>query len=116
LAITDDNLWHAERRLWTEGAEAYSELVAPDCVMVFPGMGAVDRTGAIAGLENAPRWRELDVSETRVARFGKDIAVLAYRAEATRGDDETYTCHCSSTYRGADAGWHLIQHQQTVTD
>ncbi|RXZ66074.1 nuclear transport factor 2 family protein [Pelagerythrobacter rhizovicinus] len=116
MAITDDNLWQAERRLWMEGAAAYDELVAPDCVMVFPGIGTMDRAGAIAGIENAPRWQELDISETRLVRFGKDVAVLAYRAEARRGDDPAYTCHCSSTYRGADAGWHLIQHQQTVTD
>lgn len=114
MAITDDNLWVAERRLWTEGAESYDELVAADCLMVFPGTGMLGRGGAMAAQRGQSPWTTVDMADMTVARFGKDVAVLAYRASATRENGETFSCHCTSTYRGADAGWHLIQHQQTV--
>ncbi len=116
MAITDDNLWHAEERLWLEASDAYDELVAPDCLMVFPGIGTLDRESAMRALADAPRWDSVEMSDRRLARFGKDIAVLAYRAAGRRGADPAYACFSSSTYRGGDSGWHLIQHQQTVSD
>jgi hypothetical protein len=41
------------------------------------------------------------------------LIVIAYRAEAAKGD-ERYVAHCTSTYRRLEHEvWRVVQHQQT---
>jgi len=116
MAITDEALWAAEKRLWLEGAESYDTLVAPDSLMVFPGIGAMDGASALRALAEAPRWSRADFADKRIARFGKQVAVLAYTATGRREGAGEYHCHCTSTHCSADDAWQLIQHQQTVSN
>ncbi|QNM83567.1 DUF4440 domain-containing protein [Sphingomonas sabuli] len=114
MAITDENLWHGEERLWLEGSSAYGELVDDDCLMLFGETGILDRDRAMISLMSGPRWTAVDMQERHVTRPGREAVVLAYRAEAQRDGGDPYRAYCSSTYRGGDEGWKLIQHQQTV--
>ena len=113
MAITDEALWDMEERLWTAPVDDAAAHISPDCLMVFPEAGVLDRDFAVAGMRAASRWDGVAITDRRVTRPGKTAAVLAYRAKAVRGDEHPYEAFCSSTWRGADDGWTLIQHQQT---
>ncbi|MFZ5675606.1 MAG: DUF4440 domain-containing protein [Pseudomonadota bacterium] len=107
-----EELWQVERRFWLEGASVYEARLHGDALMIFPGVGILDRAQIIASLRDAPRWTALDMRERRMLQAG-DILVLAYRAEARRGEDDPYRAFCSSSYISADSGWKMLFHQQT---
>ncbi|RJY08536.1 DUF4440 domain-containing protein [Aurantiacibacter aquimixticola] len=113
MAITDEALWEMEERLWTAPVDDCAAIIAEDALLVFPEAGVLDRDFAVAGMRSAPRWDAVEMTERHVSRPGKTNTVLAYRARGVRGADEPYQAYCSSTWRGADEGWTLIQHQQT---
>ena len=113
MAITDDALWDMEERFWTAPIDEVAPLVAPECRMVFADTGALDRDFALADMRKGARWDAVDMTERHVARSGKQVAVLTYRARAAHAEAGPHEFYCSSTYRGADEGWQLIQHQQT---
>lgn len=113
MAITDDALWDMEERFWTAPVDDVETDIAPECRMIFAEMGILDRDFALAGMRKGPRWDSVDMAERHIARSGKQVAVLTYRATAQRSDADPREAYCSSTYRGADDGWKMIQHQQT---
>ena len=113
MAITDEALWEREERLWTAPINDCAAMIAPEALLVFGETGVLDRDFAVAGMRAAPRWDAVAFSDRRLTRPGKMSAVLGYRAKAVRGDEEPFEAYCSSTWRGADDGWMLIQHQQT---
>ena len=113
MAITDEALWQMEERLWTAPVADCEDDIGDDCLMVLPQEGVMTRDFAVAAMRGAPRWDAVDIGERHVARAGKDVAVLGYRATGTRTGSPEYLAYCSSTYRGADDGWKLVQHQQT---
>lgn len=108
-----DDIWSIERRLWLEGAEAYDECMAPDCVMAFAGIGVLRGPAILESLREAPRWQDVVVSEQVEARPTDEAAVIAYVAEASRGEGKPYRALCTSTYVLADQRWTIAQHQQT---
>ena len=55
------DLWNKERRLWVEGVDAYSELMAIDCTMVFGPMGILRRQAILDSLRDPPRWRDVSL-------------------------------------------------------
>ena len=113
MAISDEALWNMEERFWTAPVDEIADLIAPECRMVFGDAGILDRDFAIAGMRKGGRWQSVDITDRNVARSGKQVAVLTYRADAERADADPAHVYCSSTYRGADDGWTMIQHQQT---
>ncbi|MCB8840651.1 DUF4440 domain-containing protein [Aurantimonas sp. VKM B-3413] len=110
----DEAIWAAERALWIEGADRFRETLAPDCVMAFAEPVGIlqGRETIIATLEQAPRWRSVEMTDTRTAVTGP-VVVLAYRALAQRDGSPDYRALCSSTYSREPAGLCLLQHQQT---
>ena len=115
MAIADDTLWQIERRLWLEGAGAFEELIAQECLMVF-AQGVMDRNMAKSGIEQAPRWDTIAMSSQHIARPGRNLVVLGYRADARRTGEAPYQAFCSSTYHDDHGDWRLVQHQQTVAN
>jgi hypothetical protein len=119
--MDDDRIWAFEESLWTASAEHYAESIDDACLMVLPAPPYVF-TGAqsVAAVSSTPRWDRVELSERQVARPQEGLIVIAYRAEARRGD-ESYVAHCTSTYRhlpgtGGDRTedrWQVVQHQQT---
>ena len=116
MATPDENLWHAERRLWTDGGDAYPALVSPDALMTLPGIGVMTGAEAIAAMEGNAGWRSVEMSSQRIFRSGKSIAVLAYRGDGVRPDGSAHSAWCASTYHADGGDWLLIQHSQTVID
>lgn len=107
-------LWSLEQRLWLEGASAYEELLHPNCLMVFPGVGLMSADDVLESLKGAPRWRSVEMSSRRTNALGDDAALLAYKAEALRDEAARYVCFCSSTYVQEDGRWRIVHHQQTA--
>src|SRR5690606_29145674 len=62
------DLWSLERRLWTEGVDAYERLLATACTMVFCPTGIMHRDAIIESMKLAPRWSDVGFSsETETA-------------------------------------------------
>jgi hypothetical protein len=103
-----------EEDFWTAGAEFYRQNLAPGAVMVFPGLGLLEREAIIDGLAAAPRWESIEIREPRVVPLGQDAAVLTYQARARRaGESTTYSALISSAYLLRDGAWLLAVHHQS---
>ena len=111
--MNDDRLWDFERELWTGGAEVYESKVAEGVVMSLPAAPFLyDRRAAIEAVRKTPRWDSVEFTETRVERHD-GLIVIAYRAQARRGE-QNYDALCTSTLlRRGHEDWVVIQHQQT---
>jgi hypothetical protein len=107
------NLWTAEQRLWTDGVEAYEDLMAKDCTMVFGPMGIMKRSDVIESLRGAPRWSKIIMSAETENIYSQSAVVLAYHALAEQEDGTQYEAVCTSTYVRDDGRWRIAQHQQT---
>lgn len=119
--MDDDRIWAFEKSLWTADPQHYADSIDEACLMVLPSPPYVF-TGrqSVDAVASTPRWDRVAFSGQQVARPQEGLIVIAYRAEAGRGE-ERYTAHCTSTYRhlpdahGArtEERWQVVQHQQT---
>ncbi|MFT7135501.1 MAG: hypothetical protein ACI80I_001498 [Akkermansiaceae bacterium] len=110
---TDATLWDMEERFWTEGADSARHMTAKDAVFVFPYPTGILRGDALwREADVAQRWRSVVMSERHVSVQG-NIAVVAYRVSAERGDTPIYEALCTSTYVRDDDKWVRLTHQQT---
>ncbi len=109
----EDELWALEERFWTEGAEGARNMTAKGAVFVFPYPDGILQGDTLwqQGIV-AQRWRTVSLTE-RYFRREKDIAILAYRVSAERGDVPIYEALCTSTYLHDDGTWLRMAHQQT---
>lgn len=110
------NLPDLERRFWLDGAEFYRQHLAEEVLMVFPGVGAMNRPDAIAGVEAAPRWTHVEMVDEHIMEIGSSTRILCYRAKARREEDGEYSVLVSSLYVREGGEWKLKFHQQTPTD
>ena len=113
--MNDDRIWAFEESLWTASAEHYRESIDDACLMVLPAQPFVfTGTQSIDAVAGTPRWNAVELSERQVARPQDGLIVIAYKAQARRGE-QSYTAYCTSTYRRlAHEQWQVVQHQQTV--
>lgn len=106
-------LWEMEERFWTEGADSARHMTAKNAVFVFPyPTGILSGTDIFREANVAQRWRSIRMTETFFAIEG-DVAVLAYRVSAERGNDPIYEALCTSTYLRDNDHWLRLTHQQT---
>jgi hypothetical protein len=110
-----DAIWDLERGVWTGPPAHAAALLDPACLMAFPPpTGLLAGAAAIAPtLAAAPRWDAVTMADRCLANPDPALVVLAYRAEAQRGEDPPWRAICTSTWRRGAAGWRLVQHQQT---
>ncbi len=115
--MNDERIWNFETELWTGPADAYDRKVADDCVMALPtDPWLLDGKAARQAVKDTPRWDSVDFSKTRVERPEEGLIVIAYRAQARKGN-ESYDALCTSTLRRvSDENWEVVQHQQTPLD
>jgi len=104
-----------ERQFWRGDAEFYRDNLTDDAVMVFPDpVGIMDRDATVAAIAGGARWQDVALEDVRVITIADDVAILVYRAVATRaGADDPYRTLASSTYVRRDGRWRLAVHQQT---
>jgi hypothetical protein len=114
-----DELIELERSAWqalsTSGEAAaafYEEVLAEQVLMLLPGGLVIDdRAQVIDSMRGAP-WTSFELADERVLDLGDGSAVVAYRATATRGDQD-YAALLNSTYVREGDAWRLALHQQT---
>ncbi len=113
--MVEDAVWELEEGFWVGPGAAAPEMLDAECLMAFPPpAGLLAGSGPIkAALAKAPRWSKVTMTDRSFATPAQSLAVLAYRAEARRGEDPPWRAFCTSTWRLAEAGWRLVQHQQT---
>lgn len=112
--MDDHRVWSFEESLWTADEAHYRELIDAECLMVVPQPPFVlGGEEAVKAVSNTPRWTEVSLSDRRVSRPQEGLIVIAYKAEAKRGE-EVYVAHCTSTIRRIEHEvWRVVQHQQT---
>ncbi len=111
-------LWRLEEQFWLGDADFYERALAAEALMVLPQpAGVLGRQATIEAIRSAPRWRQVSFSRRVEALPGAGTAVLAYVAEADRGDAAApYVAQCSSTYVRDGDRWLLALHQQAKGD
>ena len=111
--VEENNLWRTEERFWIEGAESARAMTANGAVFVFPFPPGILQGDSIWREDLvAQRWRSVVFSERYFKQEG-NVAILAYRVSAERGDTPLYEALCTSTYLQDDGTWLRILHQQT---
>lgn len=110
----ESELLRLEREFWSGGARAYLQNVDEDCLVAFTSMAGVTSREEIAKtVGDSQRWENLELDAKGILKPREDVAILTYRASATRGDHETYRALVSSGYVRRKDGWKLMFHQQT---
>jgi hypothetical protein len=107
------DIWLLERRFWLEGVSVYEERLHEQALMIFPGLGVMDRKAVIESLRDAPRWDDVIISDERLS-LANDSLALAYAAEGRRNDQSPYRVLCGSCYVRSAEGWLMLSHQQTL--
>lgn len=111
------HLLELDRKLWSGGADVYREILDDDCLVAFTKMAGVSDRESVAGtVESSGRWRNLALDVEGMLRPTDDVAILTYRAAATRGNHEHYRALVSSGYVRRNGEWKLMFHQQTPLD
>ena len=110
-----DRLLDIERRLWTGGPEEYRRHLDPDCLIAFSDevVGVSSRDEIARSAADSPRWRDLDLDFRGLIRPSDDVALLTYRASASRGESDHYEALASSCYMCRNGEWRMVFHQQT---
>jgi hypothetical protein len=104
--------WHALSSSAEDARAFYSEVLAPDVVMLLPGGLRVEGRRDALDAMSGPPWTEHALSDVRVVALAEDCALVAYRADARRGDT-AYTTLVGSVYVARAGRWLLAVHQQT---
>ncbi len=115
--MNDERIWNYEESLWTANSDEYHHKIADDAIMVVPAEPFVMKGNKAAdAMAQTPRWETVEFSEKRVSRPqgpSGGLIVIAYKAEAKRGD-VSYSAYCTSTLlREGEHDWVVVQHQQT---
>lgn len=112
--MDDARVWGSEKALWTATPEHYRSIIDGDCLMVLPDKPYVfDGEAAVAEVSRTPRWDDVAFHDQKVSRPENGLIVIAYRVDASRGQD-SYAAHCTTTYRRLDHDdWRVVQHHQS---
>ena len=115
MTVPGEDFQAIERAFWFGDADYYRRRLTGDCTMVFPQLGVLDRETLIAGIESGPRWSHVEISAWRCDRPADNVAVIAYRAVASReGRTEPYRAWCGTLYVRRGDDWLMAFHQQTA--
>jgi hypothetical protein len=107
-------LWALEYQFWTGGPAFYLENVDGECLVAFSEMAGVMSKDEVAStIKDGRRWRDVSMEEKGFLKINDGVAMLTYRASATRADGEDYQALVSSGYVNRNDNWKLAFHQQT---
>jgi hypothetical protein len=108
-----------ERTLWENNADVYRKTYAPQAVLVFPGVGRIDRETAVAAIhqENAEgrAWAEVRFDDAIGRWLTADTAALISYCATARWNDEPVASQtlCATVYIRQGEAWRVAFHQQT---
>jgi hypothetical protein len=108
-----------ERTLWENNAQIYHERYSPEAVLIFPGVGRIDRERAVAAIrqENAEghAWAEVRFDDVDGRWIKSDAAALISYMATARWNYESSASQilCASIYVRVGGSWRVAFHQQT---
>jgi hypothetical protein len=106
-----------ERRGWEAlsgpgGAAFYSEFMADDGLMVFPGL-VLDKAASIQAISDTTPWLSYELEGVRLIGAMPHAATVVYGATAQREGGSPYRALMASVYVRREGNWRLVLHQQT---
>jgi Domain of unknown function (DUF4440) len=107
-----------EKKFWTNDQEFYEANYTVDAVLIFPGVGKLDRASAIAAIRDenrrGHRWAEVALDDVATVELTAEVVLLTYSARARWNYQETAsTVVCSTVYVLNDGQWRVALYQQT---
>jgi Domain of unknown function (DUF4440) len=108
-----------ERTLWENNADTYHDRYSPEAVLIFPGVGRIEREKAVAAIrkENAEgrAWAEVSFDEVDGRWITMDAAALITYTATARWNYESSASKtlCASVYLREGGSWRVAFHQQT---
>jgi hypothetical protein len=108
-----------ERKFWTNDPQFYEANYTANAVLVFPRVGRIDRTTAVAAIREENRrghhWAEVNFDNVAAVELMRDVVLLSYTATARWNYEDTpSTILCSTLYVMDDGQWRVALHQQTL--
>jgi hypothetical protein len=111
---TRDSLIELERKFWNGNAGFYRQNLDETCLIAFAQMsGAFGKEDIASTIKNGERWHDIDISVKGVVEPAPGVAILTYKAHATRANGQPYDALVSSGYVQRDKAWKMAFHQQT---
>jgi hypothetical protein len=116
-----EDLITIERTLWKNNAKVYHDRYSPEALLIFPGVGRIDRDTAVAAIrqENVEgrAWAEVRFDDVDGRWIKSDAAALiTYMATAHWNYESTASkAFCASVYVRVGESWRVAFHQQTPT-
>jgi Domain of unknown function (DUF4440) len=108
-----------ERTLWENNADTYHDSYSPEALLIFAGVGRIDRETAVAAIrkENAEgrAWAEVSFDEVDGRWITTDAAALISYMATARWNYESSASRtlCASVYLREGGSWRVAFHQQT---
>ena len=108
-----------ERTLWENNAEIYQGRYSPEALLIFPGVGRIDRDTAVAAIrqENVEgrAWAEVRFDDVDGRWITSDAAALISYMATARWNYESSASKtlCGSVYVRVGGSWRVAFHQQT---
>ena len=108
-----------ERTLWENNPETYHERYSPEALLIFAGVGRIDRDTAVAAIrqENAEghAWAEVRFDDVDGRWITTDAAALITYIATARWNYESSAskAFCASVYVRVGESWRVAFHQQT---
>jgi hypothetical protein len=116
---TLNDLITIERTLWENNAQIYHDRYSPEALLIFAGVGRIDRERAVAAIrkENAQgrAWAEVHFDDVDGRWITVDSAALVTYMARARWNYETSASRtlCASVYVRVGGSWRVAFHQQT---
>jgi hypothetical protein len=107
-----------EKKFWTNDPQFYEANYTADAVLIFPGVGKLERATAVAAIRDenrrGHRWAEVAFDDIATVELTPEVVLLTYSARARWNyQDTASTVLCSTVYLRNDGQWHVALHQQT---
>jgi hypothetical protein len=103
-----------ERRFWTGDAEFYRHNLDERCLTASTTMAGVHTKDEVADSVRGPRrWQDLRIQVQGLLEPTDEVAIVTYKADATRLNGAPYSALVSSGYVKRDGAWKMAFHQQT---
>jgi hypothetical protein len=114
-----EDLITIERTLWENNAETYHDRYSAEALLIFPGVGRIDRDTAVAAIrkENVEdrAWAKVRFDDVDGRWIASDAAALITYVATARWNYESTASEtfCASVYVRMGESWRVVFHQQT---
>lgn len=116
----EDELFEIEQGFWVSGRDHFLKHVDASCMLAFPQAGEMhgifSREHVAGTATSSNRWRDFRMGDRHLLEPHADVAIISYRADATRPAGEPYSALISSAYVRREDGWKLAFHQHSPVE